>query len=171
MRRALTRTTTACTLATALLAAPAAGQASATIPPISKRMYASGSAQLTVTGAFTVNATVELNPGSYSDGDYTWLQYGVSGAEEANVLVTLGQDGYGIGPGLGKNGAIAEGDLCKGKTEVTASLVSGSYTCKGVTSYNSSTRKMGTIDITVRFTAVTKPDQGSGSTGADQAPR
>jgi len=152
MRRALTRTTTACTLATALLAAPAAGQASATIPPISKRMYASGSAQLTVTGAFTVNATVELNPGSYSDGDYTWLQ-------------------YGIGPGLGKNGAIAEGDLCKGKTEVTASLVSGSYTCKGVTSYNSSTRKMGTIDITVRFTAVTKPDQGSGSTGADQAPR
>jgi hypothetical protein len=156
VHRVLSLTTTAFTLATALLAAPAAGQSSDKIPSISKRMYASGSAQLTVTGSFTVNATVELNQGSYSSGDYTWLQYGASGAEEANVLVTLGEDGYGIGPGLGKNGAIAEGDLCKGKTEVTASLVSGSYTCKGMTSYNSSTRKMGTVDITVRFTAVTK---------------
>lgn len=161
MHRLLTRTTTAFTLATATLAAPAAGQTSARTPPISKREFESGSARLTVTGSFKIDQEVALNPGSFAAGDYTWLQYGASGSDSANVLVTLGEDGYGIGPGLGKNGAIAEGDLCQGKTEVTGSLVSGNYSCKGVTSYNSSTRKMGTVDITIQFTAKTKEGGGS----------
>lgn len=136
-----------------LLTSPLVGQAPARI---SARQYTDGSAKLTVTGSFRIDEDVKLNKmASYSDGEYTWLQFGASGSDSANVLVTIGEGGIGIGPGLGKNGATAEGDNCKGKIEVTAALVSGAYTCTGVTSYNSATRKMGTIDLTIRFTAET----------------
>lgn len=162
MHRVLQFTATAFTLAMSLLAAPVAGQTAAKIPAVSTRSYGGGSAKLTVTGSFRIDQDVDLNTkASYSDGEYTWLQFGASGSDSANVLVTIGADGFGIGPGLGKDGAIAEGEHCKGKIEVTASLVSGTYTCKGVTSYNTGTRKMGTIDLTIQFTARTKVDGGS----------
>jgi len=156
-RTSLLASVSACALAAALLPAPAAGQK---LPKISTRMYAGGSATLTVTGSFRVDQDVALNKvASFSDGDYTWLQFGASGSDSANVLVTIG-DGIGIGPGLGKNTAIAEGDHCKGTLEVSASAVSGTYTCTGVTSYNTSTRKMGTIDLKIRFTAKTADKVG-----------
>jgi hypothetical protein len=38
-----------------------------------------------------------------------------------------------------------EKSLCTGKVEVTAKLISGQYTCKGVTSYDPATSKMGKV--------------------------
>jgi hypothetical protein len=147
---------TAIALGGALLASSASGQTPAKVPSISARQYTSGSARLTVTGSFRIDEDVKLNTmASVSDGEYTWLQFGASGSDSANGLVTIGEGGVGIGPGLGKNGATAELEHCKGKLDITSSLVSGTYTCTGVTSYNSATRKMGTIELKIRFTAET----------------
>lgn len=127
-------------------------------PVISQRTFVSGTAKLKVTGSFTINEDVDINKqASIADGEYTWLQYGSSGSDSANVLITVGADEVGIGPGKGKNGATAGADLCKGKLDVSRTMVSGTYKCTGVTSYNSSTRKMGEVDIEVSFTAKSEP--------------
>lgn len=128
------------------------------VPKISGRSFVSGSAKVTVTGAFQIDADVAINaPASFGDGVMTWIQFGVSGAEEPNALITVGDQGIGIIVGLGKNTATAEPSAedaaCTGEVTVTDSQVAGHYTCTGVGSYNPATQKMGKINITIRFTA------------------
>ena len=130
----------------------------AQIPQISKRTFSGGTAKLKVTGSFVIDEEIGINKqASIADEGQTWLQYGSSGADSANVLVTVQPEEVGIGPGKGKDGATAGAEQCKGKLVVTAALVTGSYKCTGVTSFNSKTRKMGTIDIEITFTANTAP--------------
>ena len=134
-------------------APPAAGQ-DADNPTISTRQFTGGSAKLTVTGAFDVAEDVAINTkASYGDPAKTWLQFGASGSAEPNVLVTYGEDGFGIIVGKGKRIATAEPEHCKGKVEVTASSITGQYKCVGVVSYDGATMKMAKIDIEIRFTA------------------
>lgn len=138
----------------AMLAEPAAAQ----VPQISKRTFSGGSAKLKVTGSFVIDEEIGINKqASIADEGQTWLQYGSSGSDSANVLVTVQPDEVAIGPGKGKQGATAGADQCKGKLVVTQALVTGNYKCTGVTSYNSKTRQMGTIDIEITFTANTAP--------------
>jgi hypothetical protein len=128
------------------------------VPKISGRTFGAGSAKVTVTGSFQIDADVAINaPASFGDGEMTWIQFGVSGAAEPNALITYGDQGIGIIVGLGKNTATAEPSsedaTCTGEVTVTASSVAGQYACTGVGSYNPATGKMGKVNITVRFTA------------------
>jgi hypothetical protein len=141
--------------AVALLAAIAT-PAEAQVPQISKRTFSDGTAKLKVTGTFSLDEEIGINrQASIADEGQTWLQYGSSGSDSANVLVTVQPYEVGISPGKGKQNATAGADNCKGKLVVTAALVTGNYKCTGVTSYDQKTRKMGKVDIEISFTANT----------------
>ena len=141
-------------LVPAIIALPAAAQ----VPQISQRTFSGGTAKLKITGTFTLNEEVGINKqASIADGGMTWLQYGSSGSDSANVLVTVQPEEVGISPGKGKQNATAGADNCKGKLEVTPALVTGNYKCTGVTSYDQKTRQMGKVDIEISFTANTAP--------------
>lgn len=141
------------------VAIPAGAQESA-YPPISKREFVGGSVKVKVTGMFTIDGELQLNKqASIGDGEMTWLQYGASGSAEPNALITFTQTKeVGINVARGKLTSITgvtpgEKSICTGKVEVTATLISGHYTCKGAASYDPATFKMGKVDIEVEFTA------------------
>lgn len=143
----------ACIVA-ASLSAPTAVQGSAKLPVISSRTYVGGSAKLTVTGSFKINSVIAINePASISDGEMTWLQYGVSGAEAPNVLVTVSPYEVGIGVGLGKKTAIVGAEECKGQMTVAARSVTGKYECVGVASHEPPSIALGKVDIEIEFSA------------------
>lgn len=142
----------------AVVPSPAGAQAG--VPPaISERQFTGGSVKVTVTGSTKIEQEITINTkASYADGGMTWLQFGESGAAAPNVLITYGETGEtGITVGKGKfiaTGGIIPGEKsqCLGKVQVTGTLVSGDYTCAGVTSHDPATG-MGKVDIKVRFTA------------------
>lgn len=128
-------------------------------PAISARQYVGGSAKVTVTGSFSYTADIPINTqASMSDGEMTWLQFGAAGSASPNALLTFGNDEVGVSVSRGKAIATAsytaraKGE-CAGKAAVTAKQVSGQYTCRGVTSYDPATGKMGTVNIDVQFSA------------------
>jgi hypothetical protein len=142
------------------IAAPLAAQDQKP-PVISQRQFTGGSAKVTVTGTFTVDNEILLNTvASISDGESTWLQFGASGSAEPNILITYGETGEtGVIVGKGKNsatGGITPGGeaSCKGTATVTPTLVSGEYTCTGLSSYDPG-KGMGKVDIKVAFSAKT----------------
>ena len=138
-------------------ARPASAQA---YPPISARQFTGGSVKIVVTGSFSVNADVPINTqASIGAGDMTWLQFGVSGSSAPEALITYG-DNKETGVTVGSGKQVATGGMmpgekptCSGKVEVTATLISGHYVCKGLSSHDSSTGKLGKVDIEVTFTA------------------
>lgn len=116
--------------------------------------------KIVVTGSFTVNADVPINAqASIGDGEMTWLQFGVSGSSTPEALITYGQNQEtGITVGSGKNvatGGMMPGEkpTCTGNVQVTATLLSGHYVCKGLSSHNSSSGRLATVDVEVTFTA------------------
>ena len=129
------------------------------VPVISARQYTSGSVTVVMKGSLQLNQQVAINTAaSISDGEMTWLQFGASGSALPNVLVTYGDgigDGVGITAGQGKVSATAGSELCDGEVTVTATSITGHYTCPGVTSYDSGAFKMGKVDIEITFTAQT----------------
>jgi hypothetical protein len=137
---------------------PAASQAGAP-PTISARSFTGGSAAVTVTGTVEFTQDVPLNAqASFGDGEKTWIQFGASGAETPNALLTYGDGEVGVSVGRGRfvaTAGIMVGDTpqCSGSAEVTAALVSGHYSCPGIVSYDAKTGKMGKVNIDVRFTA------------------
>lgn len=142
----------------AAAASPAGGQTGG-LPKISARQFTGGSAKVTVRGSLQIDQDVPINTqASVGDGEMTWLQFGASGSETPNALITYGETGeLGVSVGKGKFVATAgnvpgEAPQCSGKTDVTKSSVAGSYICKGVTSHDAATSKMGKVDIEVRFT-------------------
>ena len=140
-------------LAAALVAA-APARAADGVPTISARGYVGGSAKVTVSGSFRINADIPINKqASMSDGEMTWLQYGVSGAAEPNMLLTVSSYEVGFGVAHGKATATAGAEDCTGDMVVGAQQVQGKYSCKGVTSYDPSTGQMGTVDIEIQFVA------------------
>lgn len=149
------------TLLTALLLAASAfpAESQPTIPTISQRTFTGGSARVVVTGSFQVDQDIPINTqASFGDGEMTWLQFGVSGSAEPNALITYQPQEVGISASVGKRIATAgimvgEKSACTGKAEVTPTSVTGQYTCTGVTSYDPTTGKMGTVKIEVRFIA------------------
>jgi len=143
-----------------LFIAPSLPAQTSGFPSITARQYKSGSAKVTVSGSFQFEAEIPLNTGaSISDGESTWLQFGDSGSPEPNALITYGDTkeiGLHVGKGkLGAIGGIVPGEKseCSGTASVTPTEITGEYTCTGVTSYDPSTGKMGTIAYTIRFTA------------------
>jgi len=124
------------------------------VPQISARSYTGGSAKVTVTGAFQIDADVPINTeASISDGEMTWLQFGASGSPEPNALITVSEQEVGVSAGRGKQIVTVGGAECSGQAEVTPKSITGSYSCKGITSYDAATGKMGTVNIEIRFTA------------------
>jgi hypothetical protein len=149
-----------CAAAAALLLATAPALRGQDFPKISERQYVDGSAKVVVTGAFSISEDVKINTkASFSDGESTWLQFGNSGSAKPNALITysdIKEIGISIGKGkLSATGGIMPGEKseCSGKAQVKPKLVSGKYTCHGVTSYNPATGKMSKVDIEVTFTA------------------
>lgn len=125
---------------------------------ISTRTYTGGNVRAKVTGFFTVDGTQQLNlPASLTDDDQTWLQYGVSGSPELDVLFTNSQSlaEHSVTIGLGPNSVTATSTSgeCQTKVDVTPTLVAGRYTCTGSTGYNSQTGQMGKVDVEVEFSA------------------
>jgi hypothetical protein len=107
-----------------------------------------------VTGSFQVNEVVPINTqASYSDGQMTWLQYGVSGAETPNAGITVSPYEVGVTVARGKTLATAGTENCTGKMVVTANSIVGKYNCPGITSHNPAQAGLGEVDITVEFTA------------------
>jgi hypothetical protein len=141
-----------------LIVAPLRGQA---FPTISNRMYTDGSAKVVVTGVLTADTDIPINKGaSFSSGTHTWLQFGAAGGAETNALITYQSDMKEIGISVMRGkmtliGGITPGEpsQCSGTVEVTPTLVSGHYTCRGMTSYDPATGKMGKADVDIRFTA------------------
>ena len=132
-----------------LLTPPTASRRSA------PRGYVGGSAKVTVSGSFKINADIPINKqASMSDGEMTWLQYGVSGAAEPNMLLTVSSYEVGFGVARGKAMATAGAEDCTGDMVVGERQINGKYSCKGVTSYDPSTGQMGTVDIEIQFTAL-----------------
>ena len=147
-------------LAAVLLIGAASTLRGQAFPKISQREFVSGGAKVVVTGAFTINEDVKLNTkASFGDGESTWLQFGASGSEQPNALITYGETKeIGITVGKGKltaSGGIVPGEKseCAGKAEATPTLISGKYTCRGVASYDPATGRMGKVDIEITFTA------------------
>ena len=146
--------------ATILMLAGATSLRAQDFPKISQRQFVAGSALVKVTGAFNISEDVPINTkASFGDGESTWLQFGASGSANPNALITYGETKE-IGITIGKGKLVATGGImpgekseCSGKAEVTAKLVSGKYTCHGVTSYDPATGKMSKVDIEVTFTA------------------
>jgi hypothetical protein len=160
-RSALLSRIAAAIVALAVLAPPASGQHHA-YPPISQRQFTGGSAKLIVKGSAQIDQEIPINDkASIGDGETTWLQFGASGDAAPNVLVTYGETGeIGITIGKGRfsaTGGITPGEKpqCTGKSEVNPTLVTGQYTCPGITSYDAGSGKMGQVDIEIRFTAKT----------------
>ena len=132
----------------------------AAYPPISGRQFTSGSIEVTVAGSEQIKAEIPINKeASIGDGEMTWLQYGASGSESPNALITFGQTGeVGVSVGRGKftvTAGVAPGEKpqCEGETKVVPTLISGQYTCGGITSYDAKAGTMGKVDVVVRFTA------------------
>jgi hypothetical protein len=137
-----------------MLASPVIN-AAGKIPVVSTRGYVGGSANVVVTGAFQVHADIPINKqASISDGEMTWLQYGVSGAAEPNMLLTVSTYEVGFGVSKGKAIATAGAEDCTGDMVVGEKQINGKYSCKGVTSYDPGTGQMGEVDIEIRFTAL-----------------
>ncbi len=128
-----------------------------TTPVISARSYTSGSAIVKVAGSFQVDAEIPINTqASLSDGEMTWLQYGASGAETPNSLVTISPSEVGLSATLGKKTALAGADACEGSMKVTDILISGSYKCIDAASHDpgeTSNFGMGKVTIEIAFTA------------------
>jgi hypothetical protein len=125
------------------------------MPVISARTYVSGSAKVTVSGSFQINNDIPLNiQASISDGEMTWLQYGASGSEAPNALVTVSPYEVGLNVGRGRPTATAGNDICTGGMIVTGNSVSGHYECEDVTSYDPGNGQMATVNIEIDFTAV-----------------
>jgi len=128
-----------------------------TTPVISARSYVSGSAIVKVTGSFQIDAEIPINTqASLSDGEMTWLQYGASGAETPNSLMTISPTEVGVSAALGKKTALAEAGACTGSMKVTEKLVSGSYKCVDATSHDpgqTSNFGMGKVTMEISFTA------------------
>ena len=125
------------------------------VPTIGARGYVGGSAKVTVTGSFQINADIPINKqASMSDGEMTWLQFGVSGAAEPNMLLTVSSYEVGFGIARGKATATAGTEDCTGDMVVGERQVNGKYSCKAVTSYDPGTGQMGTVDIEIQFTAL-----------------
>ena len=130
-------------------------------PKISGRSYIDGTAKVTVTGTFSINADIPINKqASFGDDEMTWIQFGVSGSAEPNALITYNAGSKEIGILIGRGKQSATGGImiggestCSGPTDVSAKLVSARYTCKGLTSYDSGTRQMGKVDIEIILTA------------------
>jgi len=141
-------------LAAVAISISAADQRAGKIPVISARSYVSGSAQVTVTGSFQINEDIAINKqASFSDGEMTWLQYGASGSEAANLLVTVSPDEVGVNVGRGKQTATAGGEGCTGNMDVTGNSVSAHYKCLNVTSYDPRSGQMGKVNIEIHLTA------------------
>lgn len=143
-----------------LLSIPARAAKGQAYPPISARQFTGGSVKIVVTGSFSVNADVPINTqASIGAGDMTWLQFGVSGSSAPEALITYGDNKEtGITVGSGKNvatGGMMPGEkpTCTGTVQVSATLISGHYVCKGLSSHDSSTGKLGKVDVEVTFTA------------------
>ena len=124
------------------------------VPIISARSYVGGSAKVTVTGSFQINEDIPINTqASYSDGEMTWLQYGASGSEAPNALVTISPDEVGINVGRGKQTATIGAEKCSGGMDVTGNSITGHYKCPNVTSYDPLSGQMGTVNIEVDLAA------------------
>jgi hypothetical protein len=148
----------ACWVTLVCLPTPLGGQTSG-FPTISQRQYTGGSAKVTVTGSAKIDAEIPINTqASYSDGEMTWLQFGVSGSDEPNSLITYTdtkETGITVSKGkLTVIGGITPGEKpqCSGKVKVTDTEVSGEYTCAGVTTHDPGSG-MGKADVKVSFSA------------------
>ena len=144
----------------AFAAVPPAPAQEPAYPPISARQFTDGSIEVRVTGSQNIDADIPINSqASIGDGEVTWLQYGASGSESPNSLITYTQTGeVGVSVGKGKfivTTGVTPGEKpqCEGKTEVAPTLITGTYTCRGIPSYDAGTGTMGKVDIVVTFRA------------------
>ena len=140
--------------AVGLIAVTLTASAAAPLPVISGRTYISGSAKVTVTGTFQFDTVIPINKeASFSDGEMTWIQYGVSGSEQPNMLVTVSHEEVGFGIGLGKKVSVAGGEQCSGDMDVKPTMVIGHYKCPGITSYDPRDGKLGKVTFEIDMTA------------------
>jgi len=125
------------------------------VPVISARTYTTGHIQLSVSGHFDIEASPELDTqASISDGGYSWIQYGTSGSETPNATVTIGNGDMGISVAVGRYIATGTSTECSMTTNVTATKVTGHFTCPKVTGYNQADRSMGNVTIEIDFEAI-----------------
>ena len=129
-------------------------------PPISARNLPSGSIHITVTGAFAMNVTLPLSEkGGFGDGEMTWVPFGDAGTTAPNALITftdMGEVGINVVQGtLQAVGGIGgnEKPWCTGKLDVKPKLISGEYSCIGISSHDKATDRVGKVNVTVKFTA------------------
>lgn len=103
---------------------------------------------------FTIDSDISINTAaSFGDGNFTRLQYGDSGSDEPNALVTSGEGEVGVIVGLGSYTATGTSAECAWEFDVTETSVSGTFSCAGVTGYTPVDGSLGTVDIEIDFMA------------------
>ncbi len=125
---------------------------------ISSRTYVGGNTKTKVSGFFKVDGSQELNkPASITDDGHTWLQYGVSGAQDLNVLFTndeeLPENGVTLAVGPYTVTATSTSGECRTTFDITPATGIGHFSCTGSTGYNKDNGQMGKVDIEVEFNA------------------
>ena len=141
-----------------LSGAPAASQSASgggeQVPAVSPRQITGGSAQVNVSGFFGVDTEVPINTGvSYAVETDTWLFYGDTGTQTANVGIRLGEPDTGVEITRGAYRATARGEACTVQVDVTTTSVSGHISCSGVTALNLTDGTTGIVTIEIDFTA------------------
>ena len=144
-----------------VISSPAGGQGKP--PVISTRQFTSGSAKVSVTGSFAVDQDIAINTmASFGDGGKTWFQFGASGSAEPNAAITVDTELGEIGIVVAKGKLLATGGImvgekseCSGQMDVKPKVVTGTYTCTGLTSHDPVTSRMGKVNVTIVFTAKT----------------
>lgn len=121
-----------------------------------EKYYAGGSATVKAVGSIQIDQELVMNTAaSYtSDDGQTWITFGNEDAGDPLFLFTFNPYGWGITVSTphGKRSATGESGICKGHVDVTATDVTGDYTCPGLDSVDNQTG-VAKVDVTVRFTA------------------
>ena len=128
------------------------------MPVISARDYISGSAPLTMTGAFSFDPASrhEVLDG-HSDGERTDFWYGIDAYDPDGfieiVFSSVGDEGFGLTILRHPWVATYLGEGCTWQVEVTDATVSGHISCTDLPAENEADGSSGTVDIELDFTA------------------
>ena len=129
------------------------GGGGGSIPPISSRSINGGEVHASVSGFFSVDADVAINPVTSSAGEFeTWLYYGTTELQTVRVGIFLGEPQY-VQVSRATFTAQSQGNECVMQVNVTGSSISGHISCTGVSAYDLSAGTSGTVTIELDFTA------------------
>lgn len=140
-------------------------------PPaqISNRWFTSGSAQASVSGAFSFSGSIAIDTeASYVQDDLAWISF-IDPTDPAagEVLVVFNEPENSVTVAQGLTHAIGQDAACQFDVQVTESSVGGSITCPSVDVLDGA-EKTGTASISLQFSTTSVPMAGGDDGSPDE---